>query len=319
MDSREWFKQAKFGFMSHFGLYSALDGDYRGEPCTEWVRYHKQIPMAEYHALAKAFSPIYFNADEWVKAAQSAGMQYMVLTAKHHEGFAMYHSKVSKFNIVDATPFGRDIIGEMAESCYKHGMKFGVYYSQDLDWNEEGGGYKTDNTVYPNGAYNIWDFPADRTPDFDAYFENKVKPQVTELLTQYGDLCLIWFDCPWTIRKEQSKELYDLVKHYQPNCLVSSRLGNGYGDYESGGDNILDMNYQFALREVPVTISGTEFWNFSRFDKEYKSAERIVKERDEQNARGVNYLLNIGPDHLGRLPVEAIRVLQKIGEMDGLK
>ena len=156
-------------------------------------------------------------------------------------------------------------------------------------------------------------------PDFDAYFENKVKPQVTELLTQYGDLCLIWFDCPWTIRKEQSKELYDLVKHYQPECLVSSRLGNGYGDYESGGDNILDMNYQFALCEVPVTISGTEFWNFSRFDKEYKSAERIVKERDEQNARGINYLLNIGPDHLGRLPIEAVRVLQKIGEMDALK
>lgn len=315
MNNREWFKQAKFGFMSHFGLYSVLDGDYRGEPCTEWVRFKKKIPMEEYHNLAKAFNPIYFNADEWVKVAKDAGMQYMVLTAKHHEGFAMYHSKVSKFNVVDATPFGRDIIGEMAESCYKNGMKFGIYYSQDLDWNEEGGGGLYPTVWEPNGAFNNWDFPADRTPDFNAYLENKVKPQVTELLTQYGDLCLIWFDCPWTITREQSQELYDLVKKIQPECLVSSRLGHGIGDYGSGGDNELNMKGESSLNEVPVTISGGEFWNFSRFDKAYKPAEQIVRERDTMNERGINYLLNVGPDHLGRLPVEAVRILKQIGEI----
>ena len=313
MDSKEWFKEAKFGFMSHFGLYSVLDGMYRGKPCNEWVRHHFRIPMEEYHTLAKVFNPVYFSADEWVKTARDAGMKYMVLTAKHHEGFAMYHSRASKFNVVDATPFGRDIVGELAESCYKNGMKFGIYYSQDLDWDDPDGGGIYPTKWEPNGANNVWDFDPARKVDFARYFEGKVIPQVKELLTGYGDLCLIWFDCPWTLTKEQSERLYRLVKDIQPDCLVSSRLGNGFGDYGSGGDNELDMNGNRGPAEVPATISGNGVWCFSHYDMKYKDAETIIRERGELNARGVNYLLNIGPDHLGRLPGEAVTVLSEVG------
>lgn len=318
MNSKEWFRQAKFGFMSHFGLYTVLDGDYRGQPCSEWARKTMRIPMGEYHALANAFNPIYFDADEWVRLAKDAGMRYMVVTAKHHEGFAMYHSKVSSFNVVDATPFGRDVIGELSAACRRAGLRFGVYYSQDLDWDDPNGGGFLPSEWEPDCAHNIWDWPREREVDFERYLEEKVKPQVTELLTGYGDLCLIWFDCPWTMTEKQSRDLYDLVKKYQPECLVSTRLGNNIGDYGSGGDNDLEMkNGEWPLNEVPATISGTGYWNFAYYEQNYKSAQTLLAERDALNARGINYLLNIGPDHLGRIPGPALKVLRELAERNG--
>ena len=144
MDNREWFKQAKYGMMAHWGLSRCWPGN-RGKKSSayaEWIQSYFRIPCAEYGALARAFNPLYFNADEWIRLAKRCGMQYFVLTSKHHDGFALFHSKVDKYNVVDATPFGRDIVAELAEACYKHGLKFGLYYSQDLDWHEEhGGGY----------------------------------------------------------------------------------------------------------------------------------------------------------------------------------
>lgn len=143
MNNIQWFKEAKYGMMAHWGLYSLLAGEYRGQRVrtyAEWIQSYAAIPNAEYEQLAKCFNPIYFNADEWIKLAKDSGMKYFVFTSKHHDGFAMFHSKADRFNVVDATPFGRDVVGELAEACYKHGLKFGLYYSQELDWHHEHGG-----------------------------------------------------------------------------------------------------------------------------------------------------------------------------------
>ncbi len=309
MNNREWFRQAGFGMMSHFGLYSVLDGDYKGQPCDEWVRRHQRIPMEEYHALAKAFDPIYFNADEWVKLIKDAGMKYMVFTSKHHEGFSMYRSRVSSFNVVDATPFKRDIVDELANSCAKHGIKLGLYYSQDLDWDEKDAGGFIENEFYKE-CHNTWDFPQNREIDFQKYLDEKAMPQVEEILTQYGDLCLIWFDCPWTMANEQSQAFYELAKKHQPECLVGGRLGNDIGDYGSGADNDINMQSKAELNESPITIN--DHWNFSVYDDNYKSPAEIHEIRKRLNANGVNLLLNIGPDHLGRLPGKAIEILKKL-------
>ena len=228
----------------------------------------------------------------------------------------MYHSKVSKFNIVDATPFGRDVLAELAEACRKHDMKLGLYYSQELDWSEpNGGGYRKGKTWCGGKAYwtNNWDFPDDEHKNFAQCFEDKIKPQVTELLTEYGDLCLIWFDTPNVITPEQSDELYALVKKYQPNCLVNSRIGNGRGDYRSAGDNeIPDDDKGAMLFETPATLNDT--WGYKAFDNNWKDAKTVLKIKKHLNERGINYLLNVGPDYLGRIPGPAIDVLREAGK-----
>ncbi|MBQ7915839.1 MAG: alpha-L-fucosidase [Firmicutes bacterium] len=319
MTSKEWFKQAKFGMMIHWGLYCLPAGEWKGkrmEDIGEWCQQYFRIPNEEYHKLAGIFNPILFDAEEWVKLAKDAGMEYIVFTAKHHEGFAMYHSKVSKFNIVDATPFGRDVLAELAEACRKHDMKLGLYYSQELDWSEpNGGGYRKGKTWCGGKAYwtNNWDFPDDEHKNFAQCFEDKIKPQVTELLTEYGDLGLIWFDTPNVITPEQSDELYALVKKYQPNCLVNSRIGNGRGDYRSAGDNeIPDDDKGAMLFETPATLNDT--WGYKAFDNNWKDAKTVLKIKKHLNERGINYLLNVGPDYLGRIPGPAIDVLREAGK-----
>ena len=154
--SRRWFKEAQYGMMVHWGLYALLGGEWKGRRMPyigEWAQEYFRIPNAEYQALAKAFNPILFNADEWVQLVRDAGMKYLVVTSKHHDGFALFHSRVSTYNVVDATPFGRDVIEELAEACRKHGVKLGLYYSQDLDWSDpDGGGYRHGKTWCDNSA-----------------------------------------------------------------------------------------------------------------------------------------------------------------------
>lgn len=320
MDNKQWFKEAKFGMMIHWGLYALPAGEWKGRRMGnwigEWLQQWFRVPNAEYHPLAKAFDPILFDADEWAQLAVDAGMKYMVITSKHHEGFAMYHSKVSSFNIVDATPFGRDVIYELANACAKKGLKFGVYYSQDLDWAEpDGGGYTASQhgpADHLMGWTNDWDFPDNDKKDYSKCFEAKIKPQVKELLTGYGDLCLIWFDTPRTISPEQSRELADMVHHYQPDCLINSRIGNGMGDYRSMGDNEIPDEYmKDGLFESACTLNDT--WGYKSYDDNWKSADRILSLRDHLNARGLNYLLNVGPDYLGRIPGPAVDILREAG------
>ena len=323
MTSKEWFKQAGFGMMIHWGLYSILGGEWQGKRMSyigEWIMSKYEIPNSEYEKLADVFNPIYFDADEWVTAAKEAGMQYIVVTSKHHDGFALFHSKVDKYNVVDATPFKRDIIKELAEACARHGLKLGLYYSQNIDWHEpHGGGY--DMKFYhsnhkgvdgdPGMSWdNDWDFPDRSAKNYRICFEKKIKPQVKEILTNYGDLCLIWFDTPLDIPEDCSRELFEMVKKYQPNCLVNSRIGNGMGDYRSLGDNRLPDEYTDALVESPITLNHT--WGYKSFDNDWKSAEKVREIYNKCRKCGANLLLNIGPDHLGRLPAPAVDILKQV-------
>lgn len=316
MDSKEWFRNAKFGMMVHWGLYCLPAGEWKGQRMDyigEWLQSRFRIPNAEYHRLAGAFNPILFNADEWVSLAQDAGMKYIVVTAKHHEGFAMYHSRADKFNIVDATPFKRDVIGELADACARKGVKLGLYYSQDLDWCEpNGGGYTRGHTNCGMSWTNDWDFPDNEHKNYTECYEKKIKPQVREILTQYGDLCLIWFDTPCTLSEAQSRELTDMVHELQPNCLVNSRIGNGLGDYHSCGDNQIPSDYMTELYEAPCTLNDT--WGYKSFDNNWKSADKLLSIKNHLNERGINYLLNVGPDYLGRISAPAASILRELGK-----
>ena len=317
MTNRDWFKQAQFGMMVHWGLYALPAGEWEGRRMpfvAEWAPSYFRIPNAEYGALASAFNPILFDADAWVQLARDAGMRYMVVTSKHHDGFAMYRSRVDAYNIVDATPFKRDVIGELADACRKHGLKLGLYYSQELDWHEpHGGGYRSGRTNCGCMSWtNDWDFPDNDAKDFTRCFEGKIKPQVEELLRNYGELCLIWFDTPGVITPQQSRELFDLVKTHQPGCLVNTRIGNGLGDYRSMGDNeIPDACFGDELVETAATLNDT--WGYKSFDQNWKPAEEVLRIKKHLNARGVNYLLNIGPDALGRIPAPSVEILRNVG------
>ncbi len=315
--NKKWFKEAGFGLMIHWGLYSVLGGEWKGKRMDyigEWVMSKYEISNKEYEKLVNVFNPIYFDAEEWVTLAKDAGMKYIVITSKHHDGFALYHSEVDPYNVVDATPFGRDIIGELAEACKKHDMKLGLYYSQNIDWHElHGGGYDMKFYHSNRGEMswdNDWDFPDRSKKDYRICYEKKIKPQVKEILTKYGDLCLIWFDTPLDIPEECSRELFDMVKKYQPNCLVNSRIGNGMGDYHSCGDNELPKEYTDGLIESPITLNHT--WGYKSFDNDWKSPEKVREILAKCRACGANLLLNIGPDHLGRLPAPAMDVLKAL-------
>ena len=338
MNTHEWYKQAKYGMMVHWGLYSILGGEWKGRRTPligEWIQSYFGIKNEEYSQLASIFNPIYFNAEEWVIFAKNCGMNYIVVTSKHHDGFALYHSKVDCYNMVNATPFKRDIIAELAEACYKHGIKLGLYYSQELDWHDpNGGGYDKTTGCSGIGWTNIWDYPDNSKKDFTRCFENKIKPQVEEILTKYGDLCLIWFDTPGVITKAQSLELYDMIKKYQPDCLINSRIGNGAYDYVSLGDNEIpsklpdnidkldkdwDMNglggfkySPYGLYETAATLNDT--WGYKYFDHSWKSPETVLKNKNHLNSMGINYLLNVGPDFLGRIPSISQDILLKVAE-----
>ena len=326
--TKRWFREAQYGMMAHWGLYSLLGGEWKGRimqkpyNIAEWAQQYFRIPNAEYAKLAKAFNPVCFNADEWVQIARDAGMKYIVVTSKHHDGFAMFRSRVSPFNVVDATPFGRDPIEELAEACRKHGLRLGLYYSQDLDWHEkDGGGEQMGKTWGGGNAYwtNNWDFPNPAEKDFSRYFEGKCKPQVKELLTQYGDLCLIWFDIGSTLTEDQAFDLYSLVRGLQPGCLVNSRIGGGSRegtnrrivcDYTSSNDNEIpktEAERKGMLYESCATTNDS--WGYKPSDQNWKSPETIRRTREHLKSIGANYLLNVGPDGLGRIPAKAVEIL----------
>lgn len=336
MDVYERFKQAKYGLMIHFGLYSLLGGQYRdrkGPLYAEWIESNQQIPNREMEALAKIFNPIGFDADKICDFAVRCGMRYIVITAKHHEGFALYRSKADSFNTYDASPFHRDIIGEMAQACKKHGLQLGLYYSQCIDWHEEhGGGYLTDPTGAAGVSWdNSWDFPDRSVKNYDICFRKKILPQIEELLTNYGDLFLFWFDMPLDMRREHSEKIYALVKELQPGCLVNSRLGNGLYDYVSLGDNEIpdsipeniaettDYNGIAGLKpsvhgiyESACTLNCS--WGYTAVQEEWKTPEFILNTRLKLEKLGVNYLINVGPDWLGRIPYRAQEILLQVQE-----
>lgn len=335
MDNYSWFKESGYGMMIHWGLYSLLGGEYKGgrvKDYAEWIQSYFQIPNNEYEKLASAFNPIGFNAEDYVKLASECGMKYIVITTKHHDGFAMFHSRTDKYNVYDVTPFHTDVLAEFARACKKYGIKLGIYYSQDLDWHHPHGGGYLSNHIYNSGTTwdNSWDFKGEK--NFDICFEEKIIPQVCEIMTNYGEISLAWFDVPMTIKPEQSELIYKTVKKLQPDCLINSRLGNGKYDYVSLGDNEIPQRMEIAddreidynniggfkpsphgLYETAATLNDT--WGFSYYDNNWKSAGIIAENRKHLNSLGINYLINIGPDPLGRIPTAASMILKKASKI----
>ena len=315
------FREARFGMFIHWGLYSQLGGRWKGEKMDyigEWIQSRYQIPNAEYAKLAKAFNPVKFDADEWARQAKDAGMEYVVFTTKHHEGFSMYATKVSDYNIVDATPFKRDVFGELAAACRRHGLKVGIYYSQNLDWHEfdaadPRGNVSGRRTALANKGMpwgNSWDWPDATGKDLDRYMKAKVYPQLKELLTNYGDIFVIWFDCPNGMTEKQSKDLKDYVRSLQPHVLVSGRIGNGFGDFDTPGDNqLLAGKSDFPL-ECPVTLNDT--WGFKYDDHNWKSGYRVACDLFSTISGDANFILNIGPRPDGRFPDASSDVLDEL-------
>jgi alpha-L-fucosidase len=297
----DWWRDAKFGLFIHWGIYAVPAGTWRGEKIAgigEWIMKRAQIPVAEYEKLTDEFNPVEFDANEWVKMAKEAGQRYIVITSKHHDGFCMYHSQVTDYNIVDATPFDRDPIAELAEACRGHGLKLGFYYSQTQDWH------------HPNGDGNDWDY-VEEEKDFDSYVENYVKAQVRELLTRYGPICLIWFDTPKRMTEEQSRSLLELVHELQPDCLVSGRVGNSLGDYTSARDNKIPPTAVESDFETPATINDT--WGFKDYDHNWKSIADMLRKLVDIVSKGGNYLLNVGPTAEGLIPKASVGRLFGIG------
>jgi alpha-L-fucosidase len=299
----QWFRDAKFGLFIHWGLYAIPAGEWEGKiypGISEWIMYKAQITVEEYRQLAKEFNPVKFNADEWVKLAKDAGMKYVVITSKHHDGFAMYHSKASSYNIVDATPFKRDPVKELSEACQKYDLKFGFYYSQTQDWNE------------PNGAGNDWDFDGDSPKNFRQYLDEKVIPQVREICTNYGPISILWFDTPRFMTPEQSKELADLVHELQPDCLIDGRIGNNMGDFETKGDNKLPTGATSMDWDTPATMNHS--WGYKKSDENWKSPSQLIRAVVEVASKGGTYLLNVGPTAEGLIPQPSIDRLLEVGK-----
>lgn len=297
----KWFREAKFGLFIHWGLYAIPAGEWKGQAIAgigEWIMNRAKIPVKEYEQLAAQFNPVKFNADEWVQLAVDAGMKYIVITSKHHDGFAMYGSKVSPYNIVDATPFRRDPLKELAAACARKKIRLGFYYSQAQDWHE------------PNGAGNTWDFGPEEKKDFDQYLRTKAEPQVHELLTGYGPVCLIWFDTPRMMTAERSQRFINVLRKFQPMCLIDGRLGAA-GDYRSMGDNAIPNAVVREDWEVPATLNRT--WGFKKDDTDWKPPSDLVFKLVDIVSKGGNYLLNVGPTAEGIIPQASQDNLRAVG------
>ncbi len=298
-----WWREGRFGLFIHWGLYAIPAGEWKGQEkdkdlWAEWIMQRVRIPAAEYELLAKQFNPVKFNADDWVRIAREAGMKYIVITAKHCDGFAMFRSKASPFNIVDATPFGRDPMKELSEAGARQGIKFGFYYSHSWDWHE----------ADAPGLINDWDFPPLGKRNLDRYFLGKSLPQVEELVTQYKP-AILWFDVP-DLSRERSQAFLDVIRRHLPDCVVNDRIGNGLGDYATP-EQFVPRDKAGADFEVCMTLN--EHWGYDRNDHAWKSARSVIRLLADIAGKGGNLLLNVGPTAEGLFPREAIRILGGVG------
>jgi len=308
-----WWREARFGMFIHWGLYSIPAGEWKGKRTDhigEWIMNDLSIPVADYKAFAKQFNPTGFSAHDIVALAKSSGMKYIVITSKHHDGFAMFDSKVDPFNIVAATPFKRDPLKELAEECRKQGVKLGFYYSQAQDWTAPGG------EAYPRpGHDNVtghWDKAQDGS--FDDYLHKKSIPQIKELLENYkGYPVVVWFDTPGKLMTpERSAEVVKLLNKY-PNLIWNNRLGGTYkGDTETPEQFIPPQGYPGRDWESCMTMNDT--WGYKSFDTNFKSTETLVRNLIDIASKGGNYLLNIGPDSKGIVPAPEVERLHAVGK-----
>jgi alpha-L-fucosidase len=312
----KWWREARFGMLITWGLYSFPAGYWDGKPVPsigEWIMNDASIPVADYKALAPKFNPNGYSAHDIVALAKAAGMKYIIAMPKHHDGFAMFDSKADPFNIVAATPFHRDPLAELAAECRKQGMKLGFYYSQDQDWTAPGGAALDPAVVgmHHDGPHHHWD-PA-QNGDFATYLHTKAIPQLKELLTNYGEFpSVIWFDTPTgDMTPALAGEIVALLNQH-PKLIWNNRLGGGYvGDTETPEQFIPAQGYPGRDWEACMTMNDT--WGYKSDDNNFKSTGVLLRNLIDIASKGGNYLLNIGPDGQGNVPVPEVERLRQVG------
>ena len=302
----KWWHDARFGMFIHWGIYSVPAGKYNGEEIKgigEWIMNTAKIPVSEYEKFGKQFNPVKFDAAEWVKTAKVAGMKYIVITSKHHDGFSMWGSKVSKYNVVDFAPYGKDPLKMLADECAKQGITLCFYHSI-MDWHN----------------------PDANSANWAKYREKYLKPQLKELLKGYGKLGVLWFDGEWVKEwtEDQGKDLYNWVRNLQPQIIVNNRVGKGrqgmqgmnrdtsfVGDFGTPEQEILSTSSTMAW-ESCMTMNDT--WGFKTNDTNWKSSETLVKNLVDIVSKGGNFLLNVGPTSEGLIPSPSVERLKEMGE-----
>ncbi len=300
----KWWRDARFGMFIHWGVYAVPAGAWNGTNVTrsgaEWIMNRGKISMADYQKVPAQFNPVKFNAEAWVSIAKNAGMKYIVITAKHHDGFAMFHSQASTFNIYDATPFKRDPLKELADACAQAGIKLGFYYSQAQDWNHPGGA--------ASGGH--WD-PA-QDGDMDKFIATVDIPQVKELLSNYGKVAVIWWDTPTGMTSERAEKLLPLL-NLQPGIISNNRLDSKKltGDFGTP-ENKIPTNALASDWETCMTMNRT--WGYRAYDHEWKSTETLVRNLVDIASKGGNFLLNVGPTSEGLIPEPSIEGLKEMGD-----
>jgi alpha-L-fucosidase len=325
----QWWREARFGMFIHWGVYSIPAGTWNGRQIGgigEWIMNRGKIPVADYQAMAKQFNPVKYDPDAWVRMAKDAGMKYIVITSKHHDGFALFGSKASKWNVVDATAYGKDLLRPLAEACKKYGIKLGFYYSQAQDWNNPGGsaarrptkeGWANPDSViidaYTKEHNGHWD-PAQEKKTFAQYIDDVAVPQVKEILTNYGDLAVLWWDTPTNMTDDAATKLQALLA-IQPAIITNDRLKrpNFLGDHKTPEQRIPNLaDLDGTDWETCMTMNGT--WGYKSYDHNYKTPETLIRNLLDIASKGGNFLLNVGPTDLGEFPQESVDILAKMGQ-----
>lgn len=323
-----WWREARLGMFIHWGVYAVPAGTYNGQKIDrigEWIMNRGKIPVKEYQAFAKEFNPVKYDPEAWVLMAKDAGMKYIVITAKHHDGFALFNSKASKWNVVDATPYGKDLIKPLAEACRKHGIKLGLYYSHAQDWNNPGGSaarkFTREGWANPDSAkidaYTAansghWD-PLQTTKTMAQYIDEVAVPQVREILTNYGDVAVLWWDTPTGMTDEFAEKLNALLK-LQPNIITNDRLKrpNYPGDFKTPEQRIPNLS-ELDGKDWETCMTMNETWGYKSYANNWKSLKTLIQNTVDIASKGGNYLLNVGPKADGTFPQESIDLLKGVG------
>ncbi len=302
-DRMQWWENARFGMFIHWGLYAVPAGYYQDkavEGIGEWIMNHAKIPVSEYREYARKFNPQHYDPDSWVKAAKAAGMKYIIITTKHHDGFALFDSKVTNWDVTDATSYGRDILKPLAEACRREGIKLGFYYSQAQDW------------VHPGGAASGEHWDPVQDGNMDEYIDCIAVPQVREILSGYGDIAVLWWDTPKDMTKERAEKFLPILKQY-PRLITNNRLGGGIqGDTETPEQFIPPTGFPDRHWEVCMTMNDT--WGYKKDDDNWKSSRELILKLSDIVSKGGNFLLNIGPTADGEIPGPSVTRLQQLGE-----
>jgi len=298
----QWFREARFGMFIHWGVYAVPAGMWQGRSVgAEWIMNQGKIPVADYRAFAAKFTAAKYDPEAWAQLAADAGMKYLVITTKHHDGFTLYDSAYSDWNAVKASGAQRDLIAPLAAAARKHGLKFGTYYSQSQDWVNLGGG---------KGRDRPWD-EAQKQGDFDTYLRTIALPQVRELLEKFNP-DILWWDTEYAMTPERARPFFDLVLAH-PHLIHNSRLGGGVlGDFRTSEQRIPASAMHGRALEVNMTMNRS--WGFRADDLDYKSAQQLIRNLSDVASKDGNYLLNISPTAEGEIPAQQVERLQVIGK-----